>query len=99
MSIIHQIPDKLRNIIVKTLESRLKESGLRHVEIKEGEDFEGDAVLFIDIEFDLTQTALDPAQFRFLTSDLREALESVGESRFPHLRFQFHEKQKIASVS
>lgn len=98
MSITHQVPNSLRDVIVKTLENRLNEVGLRHIDIEEGEDFEGDAVLFVDIEFDLTQSALDPARFRFLTSDVREALESVGESRFPHLRFQFHEKQKIAAV-
>ncbi len=90
------ISEQLQQRIKTLLAERLATVGLRHVDVTPGVDFEGDDVLYVDAFFDLTEPPLDPARFHFLTTVLREAIEPLGESRFPHLRYHFHENQKVA---
>ncbi len=90
------ISEQLQQRITTLLTERLAWVGLRHVEVTAGVDFEGDDVLYVDAFFDLIEPPLDPARFHFLTTELREAIEPLGETRFPHLRYHFQEDQKVA---
>ena len=90
------ISEQPQQRIKALLMERLAAVGLRHVEVTAGVDFEGDDVLYVDAFFDLIEPPLDPSRFHFLTTLLREAIEPLGESRFPHLRYHFHEDQKVA---
>lgn len=85
----------LRDLILALLQPRLRGFGFKGLEVTPGEDYEGDQALYIDLYFDLVQPALDPEPFHFLTTAVREALESQGDDRFPHLRYHFDEQQKV----
>jgi hypothetical protein len=87
---------ELRKTVLSVLERRLQTLGFQRLELVAGEDYEGDDVLYIDLYFDLIEPALDPELFNFLTTELREALQRIGEYRFPHLRYHFDERQKVA---
>ncbi len=85
------IQERIRSV----LQSRLQDFGFKQLEVTAEEDFEGDQALYIDLYFDLVQPAIDPEPFIFLTTPVREALEALGDHRFPHLRYHFAEQQKV----
>lgn len=87
---------EVKRAIEAVLADRLGAMGLSKVEVHAGHDHDGDAVLLVDGYFDLTDKALDPTRFYALTTALREVLEQHGESRFPLIRYHFHERQKVA---
>ena len=87
--------DTIRRIVSDTLNSHLFMQGLRSIQVTEDRDCDGDEALYIDANFDLIDSPLEPTRFHFLTTELRQALIKGGEYRFPHLRYQFHEKQKV----
>lgn len=69
--------------------------GLRAVSVRAGEDHDGEPVLFIEAEYDLTDTPIDTAVTAVLTTKLRDKLWASGETRFPHIRHKFPEAQKV----
>lgn len=90
------VTEEIRQAVSAVLTDRLGSMGLRNVEVQVGHDHDGDEVLLVDGYFDLTDRALEPSRFYALTTALREVLEPHGESRFPHIRYHFHERQKVA---
>ncbi len=82
--------------IEATLKKRLGCRGFRSVVVTPIVDFEGDRALNIDVQVDLIEPSLDADLFAFLTTDLRQALAEIGETRFPHLRYHFDERQKVS---
>lgn len=83
-------------LIESTIKKRLAYQSLRSVEVTPIIDSEGDCALSIDVQFDLIEPSLDAELFQFLTTDVRNALEEIGERRFPHLRYHFDERQKVS---
>ena len=83
-------------LIESTLKKRLANQALRLVDVTPIIDSEGESALSIDVQFDLIEPSLDAELFQFLTTDLRNALEEIGERRFPHLRYHFDERQKVS---
>lgn len=90
------VAEEIKQVVRTVLADRLGSMGLREVEVQAGHDHDGDEVLLVDGYFDFTDKALDPTCFYALTTVLREVLEQHGESRFPHIRYHFHERQKVA---
>jgi len=90
------LPADAAQALERVLRQRLASAGLKRVEAEAGQDFEGDEALYLDLYFDLVEPELDPEPFNFLTTELRETLESFGERRFPHLRYHFDARQKVA---
>jgi hypothetical protein len=90
------LPADAAQALERLLHQRLASAGLKRVEAEAGQDFEGDEALYLDLYFDLVEPELDPEPFNFLTTELRETLESFGEHRFPHLRYHFDARQKVA---
>jgi len=83
-------------LVESTVKERLAYQSLRSVEVTPIIDSEGDRALRIDVQFDLIEPSLDAELFQFLTTDVRNALEQIGEHRFPHLRYHFDERQKVS---
>ena len=82
-------------LIQATMRESMQAFGLRDVSVRAGEDHEGDPVLFIEAEYQLTETPIDTAVTAALTTKLRDKLWTVGEARFPHIRHRFPEGQKV----
>ena len=67
--------------------------GFTHADIRPGFDHDGDPVIFVDARYELKPEPLDPRVTFGLISDVRQAIEALGEDRFPHVRHRFHEMQ------
>jgi hypothetical protein len=89
--------------IVELIERTVRESmgpfGPRAVEVRAGEDHDGDAVIFVEAQYELSERPIDPRVTGKLTSrlttTLRDRLWERGETRFPHVRHKFDERQKV----
>jgi hypothetical protein len=62
--------------------------------VNPGLDHDGDPVLFVHLKFRLVEPGIDPNLLSQSTSSVRCALWKMGERRFPHLRYDFHDSQE-----
>ena len=67
--------------------------GFRRARVRAGLDWTGEPVLFIDADYDLVKDPLELGSTFELPVELIDALEALGEFRFPHLRHHFDERQ------
>lgn len=89
------IEDEIVELVRATVRESMQAFGLRDVSVRAGEDHDGEPVLFIEAEYDLTDTPIDTTVTAALTTKLRDKLWAAGETRFPHIRHRFPEAQKI----
>ncbi len=82
-------------LIERTTHEAMDPFGLRSVEVRPGADHDGDPVIFVEAEYDLSETPIDPAANAELSSTLWRLLQEAGEARFPHIRHKYHEFQKV----
>lgn len=87
--------DAIVELIRTTVHESMHPFGLRDVSVRAGEDHDGDPVLFIEADYDLTDTPTDFSVTAALTTKLRDKLWDAGERRFPHLRHRFATGQKF----
>jgi hypothetical protein len=92
------VDKKIVELIEQTMRESMAPFGFKKAEVKPGEDHDGDQVIFVEAQYDLSDTPIDPAVVARLTSILRDRLWNVGETRFPHISHKFDEKQKIRTV-
>jgi len=78
---------ELKQAIETVVRSRFPSIDIRHVLVEEGEDHDGDPVLFVKIVFDAPLEHLDPARLSGITRHIRSRLAELNEDRFPHSRF------------
>jgi len=52
-------------------------------------------VLFVHLKFRLVEPGIEPRLLSDSAISLRRALWKMGERRFPHLRYDFHDDQRI----
>lgn len=81
--------------VQRVLKERLDSLGFRKAQVYSGRDHDGDPVLFIDVRYNLIDKPIDTNATFGLLRALREALEEVGETRFPHVRHHFDNKQRV----
>lgn len=81
---------------MRVLRERLGRHGFRDATILAGDDHDGDPVIFVTAHFDLVTRPLDASITFDMTSKLQDALEPIGETRFPIVSFDFDERQQIA---
>lgn len=90
----------VRPELVEQIKAIMRENmgpfGLNKVEVRPGEDHDGDPVIFIDATYDLSETPIDTEVTCTLNSKMSRLLLDAGEQRFPHIRNRFHELQKVA---
>lgn len=89
------IDAKLVDLIRRTIHEAMDPFGLRSVEIRSGEDHDGDPAILVEADYDLSQTPLELGVTGKVASAVRELVRSAGETRFPYIRHKFHEKQKV----
>ena len=91
------VPDHVYQAVMQVLAEQLGPAQLEQVDVRVGQDHDGDSVIFVDVYHTLTEAAFEPRQIYRLTRLLRQCLTNFGEQRHPHIRHHFHEKQRVAS--
>ena len=89
------VKPEIVELIRRTVHEAMDPFGLRSVEVRAGEDHDGDPVIFVEAQYDLSETAIDPAVNAELSSVLWQRLWDAGETRFAHIRHKYHEEQKV----
>ncbi|HXE89008.1 MAG TPA: hypothetical protein VN524_19645 [Hyphomicrobiaceae bacterium] len=82
-------------LIERTVRERMGPYALRTIDVRAGEDHDGDPVIYIQVRHDLSETPIDPQVNAKLSFDLWQLLLNAGETRFPHVRPKYHEQQKV----
>lgn len=65
------------------------------IDVRAGEDHDGDPVIFIEVRYGLNDAPIDSAVTAGLLSLMRDRLWAAGERRFPHTRHLFDERQAM----
>jgi hypothetical protein len=94
----HQhIPNNVRRAVEKVLRDRLGPAGYAGADIRADRDVDGDPILLVDVNYNFVDRPISSKITFGLPTEVRKALISLGESRFPQIRHRFNEQQKIAS--
>ena len=88
---------EIAELIERTVQESMQPFGLRSVKVRAGEDHDGDPVIFVEAQYDLSRTPVDTMVLVELTGVLRGRLWQAGERRFPHIRHAFDERQEVMS--
>lgn len=91
----HPVSAEVGQTIHSVLERLLSSQGLEGVLVNPGLDHDGDPVLFVHLKFRLVEPGINPRLLSDSAITLRRALWKMGERRFPHLRYDFHDDQHI----
>jgi hypothetical protein len=90
---------KVIGAIEGVLKARMGRFGFKRASVRAGEDHDGDPVLRTDAEYTYSEKPIDVRATVGLTTELRDALEKVGEYRFPYIRHHFDERQQTAKYA
>lgn len=90
------IDEKIAKVVNDVLKARMRRFGFKGSSVRPGEDHDGDPVLLIDADYAYSEKPIDVRATIGLISELRDALEEIGEFRFPHIRHHFDERQLTA---
>ena len=75
------------------LRARMARWGYTHADIRPGYDHDGDPVVHVDAHYALRSEPLDPRAALGVDGEVIDAIQALGEERFPHIRHRFHELQ------
>ena len=89
----YKVSKEVDDVIQRVLRERLGPHGLREAAVTAEFDHAGDPALFIQTRFDLVPGPIDTAITFGITSALRDALDEIDETRFPYVRYDFHDDQ------
>jgi hypothetical protein len=89
------ITPRVKKLIHSEVEKAMRPFGLKRVVVDAGEDHDGDPVIFIEATYDMSARAIDPDDLSTLLSRLRDKLWQIGETRFPHIRHRFPDRQTV----
>jgi hypothetical protein len=92
----HPVAPEIVDQIGRTIRETMEPFGLRSVAVRPGEDHDGDPVIFVVVEYELSDRPLELGITGKVASAVRELVWKAGEGRFPHIRHKFHEKQRVA---
>ena len=93
------IDKKVIGAIEAVLKARMGRFGFKRASVRAGEDQDGDPVLRIDAEYNYSEKPIDVRATYGLTTEVRDALEKLGEERFPYIRHHFDERQQTAKYA
>jgi hypothetical protein len=91
----HPVSAEVEQTIRAVLQELLSSQGLEGVLVNPGLDHDGDPVLFVHLKFPLVEPGIDLNALSQSTLAVRRALWAIGERRFPHLRYNFHDDQPM----
>ena len=95
ITMLREIRPEVRAAIEATLKSKLKDHELASWSIEPGEDHDGDAAIFIELHYKLSERPFDSAILGAVASELSDKLVGMGEFRFPYTRHRLHKGQKF----
>lgn len=81
--------------IEETIRRNVSQFGLKSVTIQPGEDLEGEPALRVTIDYEKSDSPVDPAIVARLLFKVQDALRAKGETRFAFLKHNFSEDQKV----
>jgi hypothetical protein len=90
------IAPELVDRIKRTVREAVEPFGLRSVDVRAGEDHDGDPAIYVDVQFDLSEHPLEPGITVGLSTAVNDLVWASGERRFAHVWHHFHEKQEFA---
>jgi hypothetical protein len=91
------IEPRIVELIERTVRESMQPYGLRSVDVRAGEDHDGDPVIFVEAHYDLSETPVETTVIIDLLGILRGRLWEARERRFPHIRHKFDERQEVRS--
>ena len=91
----HPVTAEVEQTIRSVLEGHLGSQGLEGVLMNPWLDHVGDPVLFVHLKFRLVEPGINPSLLSNSAISLRRALWAIGERRYPHLRYDIHDDQRI----
>ena len=89
------VSHEIETLIERTIREAMSPYGYRGVRVRAGEDHDGDPVIFVDVDYDLCTQPLEIGVTGQILTPLRDKMWAAGETRFPHIRHRFHERQTI----
>jgi hypothetical protein len=95
---LERLPDiepEIVELIERTIHETMDPFGLRSIDVRAGEDHDGDPVILVEARYDLSERPLELGITGQAARILRSRLRHAGEMRFPHVRHRFHEKQPV----
>ena len=96
--VAHTVDPKIVALIDQTVRASMAPFGLKAVDVRPGEDHDGDPVIFIDAQYDLSERPIEPDILAKLDLALRDQLWRHGETRFPHIQHKFDERHKVSRL-
>ena len=91
----HTVSPEVKQAISNAVEPILRSQGMEGMQVNPGLEHDAAPVLFEHLKFRLVEPGIDPRRLCDSAITLRRALWSIGERRFPHLRYDFHDDQRI----
>src|SRR5213082_3416314 len=89
------ISPEIESLIKATVRDSMQRYALRRVDVRAGEDHDGDPVIFIETKHGLSKTPIDPQANAALARKVRDLLWERGETRFPHIFHKYHSRQEV----
>ncbi|MSO75622.1 MAG: hypothetical protein EXQ87_01730 [Alphaproteobacteria bacterium] len=96
---IERADDEAVQVIERIVQDRLGPFDIKGVRVEPGLDHCGDPILFIEVRYRKSRKPVDASVTFGLVTEVREALEAVGETRFPHVRHRFDHRRRIVNAS
>ena len=91
----HPLSVEVEQTIRNVLEDLLSSPGLNGVLLNPGLAHDGDSVMLVHPKFRLVEPDVDPSLLIQTTISARRALWKIWQPRYPHLRYDFHDDQRI----
>ena len=91
------VEPEIVELIERTVRESMQPFGLKSVDVRAGEDHDGDPVIFVEAHYELSEAPVDTMVIIELDDKLWERLWNAGEKRFPHVRHRFDERQEVRS--
>ena len=80
-------------LIEQTIRDAMSAYIVESVDVRAGEDHDGDPVIFIEVHYGLNDTPIDSVVTSGAMLAVGDRLWANGEFRFPHIRHLFNEQQ------
>jgi hypothetical protein len=82
-------------LIEHTVREAMGPFGLTTILAHPDEDHDGDAVIYVEANYEASGEPIDPEIVARLAVELPKLLWDHGEKRFPHIRHYFDEQQQV----
>lgn len=82
--------------VERVLRERLAPFRFARAEIRGARDHADEPALYIDVYYEPDHPPIDPSIAVTLIGELRQALEALGEYRFPYARHRLEDKPRVA---